>query len=143
MHPGIPCLQQNEGRLWHKTTPLLRVEEHDHEQKARNNEPVDIEEVPRTGDADRVPIARRRNDRRDVAGIVLCGPDSIRGNANRCQTNPLAIWSAVRVEVQTRVITTQKLLGPAQRGPHDCLFWFFHSSLLKKGRRLECSSSPR
>src|ERR1700677_3848275 len=40
-------------------------------------------------------------------------------------------------------ITTQKLLGPAQRGPHDCLFWFFHSYLQKGREGLERSSSPR
>ena len=46
MHPGIPRLQQNERRLWHETTPLLRIEEHDDEEKASNNEPVHIEEMP-------------------------------------------------------------------------------------------------
>ena len=55
-----------------------------------------------------------------------------------------AINAAPRPDRMTNsLITTQKLLGPTQRGPHDRLFWFFHSPLLKEGRRLECSSSPR
>src|SRR6202167_1836301 len=86
----------------------------------------------------RVGLAKPRQDRNDGAEAKESYQERQEcHNANGHQRGPEA-----RQNDQLPV-ATQKLLWPTQRGPHDCLFWFFHSPLLKEGRRLECSSSPR
>ncbi len=104
VYPGIPGLQQHERRLWNEPPPLLRIEEHDDEEDARDDEPVDVEKMPRAGDADGMPVAGRGNDGRDVASIVLRGPEPIRRDLDRRQPNPFAARRAVIVEVEARMI---------------------------------------
>ena len=102
--PCIPGLQQHERRLRNESPPLVRLEEHDDEQDARDYEPVNVEEMPQPGNADGMPVARRGNQRRKVAGIVLRGPEPVRRDLDRRQSNPLAIWCAIDVEVEARMI---------------------------------------
>ena len=47
------------------------------EDDARDDEPVNVDEVPRSRDADGMPVAGRRYERRDVARVILRGPEPI------------------------------------------------------------------
>src|ERR1039458_9662367 len=58
VHPGVPGLQRHERGLWNDPPPLLSTKKHDDENNAREDEPINIEKMPRTGDADGVPVAR-------------------------------------------------------------------------------------
>jgi len=102
--PCVPCLQQHQSRLGHKPPPLLGVEEHGYQEDAGDNESVNVEEVPASGDANGMPVAGCGDDGGDVAGIVLRGPDPIRRCRERCQTNPLAARRAVIVEIEAGMI---------------------------------------
>ena len=51
-----------------------------------------------------MPVARCGDHRRDVASIVLCGPESIGRDLNRRQPDPLAAGSAIVVEVEAGMI---------------------------------------
>src|ERR1035441_4322015 len=104
MCPGAPCLQEHDGGRGHQTPPLLGVEEHDDEENTRDDKPVDIDEVPNPRDTNRVPIARRADERRNIACIVFRGPDAVSRNLKWCQPDPLASRVAVVVEVQAGVV---------------------------------------
>src|ERR1035437_7622826 len=104
MYPGVPCLQKHDGGRGHQTPPLFGVEEHDDEENTRNDKPVDIDEVPDPRDTNRVPIARRADERRNIACIVFRSPDAVARNFERCQPDPLASRSTVVIEVQTGVV---------------------------------------
>ena len=80
VYPCVPGLQQHKRRLGNEPPPLLGIEQHDDEEETREDEAVNVEKVPRAGDADGMPVARRGNDGRDVARIVLRGPEPIRRN---------------------------------------------------------------
>ena len=104
VYPGVPCLQQHQRRSGHDPPPLLGIEEHDDEENARDDEAVNVDEVPNPRNADGVPVTRCANDRRNVAGIVLRGPDAVARNLERRKPDPLAARRAVIVEIETRMI---------------------------------------
>ena len=92
--------------------PLLRIEEHNDEEDARDDKPVNVEKVPRAGNAYGMPVARGGNHGRDIAGIVLRGPDPIRGDIDRREPNPRNARRAVVVEVKARVIDQDRQTAP-------------------------------
>ncbi len=61
VHEGVPRLQEHERRSGHNAPPLLGIEEHDDEKNARDDEPVNVDEVPDPRNANRVPVTRRAN----------------------------------------------------------------------------------
>src|SRR5271170_3488272 len=84
----------------------------------------------------RVGVANPCQDRNDGAKAEESDKERQEGHdANGHQRGPKARQN------DQLPIATEKLLRPAQRGPHDRLFCFFHSHLRMEGRSLECSSS--
>ena len=77
VHPRVPCLQENERRSGHNTPPLLGIEEHNDEENAGDDEAVNVDEVPNPRNTNCVPVARRADERRNIAGVVFRGPDAI------------------------------------------------------------------
>ncbi len=114
VHPCIPGLQRYQRGLRNQPPPLLRIEEHKDEEDARDDKPVNVEKVPRAGNADGMPVALGGNHGRDIARIVLRGPDPIRGDTDRREPNPRGARRAVIVEVEARVIDQDRQTAPDQ-----------------------------
>ena len=104
MNPGIPCLQNHRGRGGDQALPLFRSAEHGDEVDAAKDEAMHVNEVPHARHADGVPVARRANERREIAGIVLGRPEPVGRNLDRRQADPLAARRAVVVEVEPWMI---------------------------------------
>ena len=117
MHPCVPGLQEHDGGSGYKPPPLFRIKEHDDEENAGEDESMHVDEVPDPRNADGVAIARCANQRRDVAGVVLCRPDSIAGNFKRRKPDPFASRRAVVIEIETRMIDQDG--EPAADQHHD------------------------
>ena len=47
--------------------------------ESRSDESVDVDEVPDARDADGMTVARSGDQRRDIAGVVLGRPETVRG----------------------------------------------------------------
>jgi hypothetical protein len=71
---------------------------------ARQNETVDVDEVPNARNADRMTVAGRADEWREIAGVVFGRPKPVPRNFDRCQAKPFTARRAMVVEVQTRVI---------------------------------------
>ncbi len=80
------------------------VEEHEDEDNSGDDEAVDIDEVPDASNADGVPVTRRGNERRDIAGIVFRRPEAVAGHFERREADPFASRRAVVIEIQPRMI---------------------------------------
>ena len=104
VHEGAPCLNEYGSRGRHEPLPLGCAEQQADEDQARDDESVDIQEVPRTSDADRMAISRQGGQRRDIPGIIFRGPDPILRNRQRGQSDPFRSGRAVVVEIQARMI---------------------------------------
>src|SRR5579872_2795067 len=104
VHEGIPCLHNNQRRNRHNSFPLFRGEEHDDKNDARGDETVYINEMPYAGKTNRMAVAWRADERRDVARIVFRGPDTVPWNAHGRKTNPFAPRCATVVEIKTRMV---------------------------------------
>ena len=104
VHPGIPCLQEDEWRSGHNPPPLLGIKEHEDEKNAGENEPVNVDEVPDPRNADRVPVTGRANYRRNITGVVFRRPDAVARNLERRKPDPFAPRRTVIIEIQTRMI---------------------------------------
>src|SRR5579872_2344035 len=76
-----------------------------------------IDEVPHSRDADRVPVAWRANERRDVTRIILCGPDSAAWNLQGRKPNPFAPRRAAIIEIKAGVVHQDR--KPAANQHHD------------------------
>ena len=104
VHEGVPRLQEHERRSGHNPPPLLGIEQHDDEHNARDDEPVNVDEVPDPRNPNSVPVAGCADDRRKVTGIVFRRPDAVARNLERCKSDPFAPRRAVIIEIQTGVI---------------------------------------
>src|ERR1019366_281592 len=60
--------------------------------------------MPHARNAYRVAIPWRSDNWRNVAGIIFRGPHTIARNLERRNPDPLAVWRAVVIEVQARMI---------------------------------------
>src|SRR6185437_11403202 len=114
VYPCIPGLQNHERRLGNEPPPLLRIKQHDYEEDAREDKPINVKKMPRAGNADGMPVARCGNDGRDVTSILLRRPHAIRRNVDWCEANPLASRCAVIVEVEARMIDKNRETAPDQ-----------------------------
>ena len=99
VHPRVPCLQEDKRRSRHNAPPLLCVKEHTDENNTGNDKAVNVDEVPNPGNTDRVPIARRANERRNITGIIFRGPDAIAWHIQGRKPNPFAPGSTAVVEI--------------------------------------------
>jgi len=65
---------------------------------------VDIDEVPHARHADGMPVTRRANERREIAGIVPGRPQAVARDFDGREADPLAAWCAVVVEIEPWMI---------------------------------------
>ena len=65
---------------------------------------VHIDEMPHSGKANGMAVARRANERRDVTRIIFRGPDAVAWNLQGRKPNPFAPRCAAVIEIETRVV---------------------------------------
>lgn len=60
--PGVPSLRDDQRRSGNNPLPLLCAEEHGDEEDSRDDEAMNIDEVPDAGYADGMPISWSADD---------------------------------------------------------------------------------
>src|ERR1051326_128788 len=102
MDERIPGLYQYNSRGRHNPSPLLGYEEQRHKDQSCDNEPIDIDEVPRARHPNCMAITGQRKQGRDVTRIVLRGPHTVLRNCQRRESNPFGPGRAMVIEIESR-----------------------------------------
>ncbi len=115
VYEGVPRLQEHERRSRHNPPPLLGIEQHHGEDNARDDEAVNVDEVPDPRNPNGVTVTRCGDERREITGIVFRRPDTVAGNLERRESNPFASRRAVIIEIHSRVIHQDRQAAPNQQ----------------------------
>ena len=94
---SVPRLHEDTRRSRHQPLPLRAGQKPNDEEDSGQHKAIDRDEVPRTCNANRMAIARGRNKRREITGIILRGPYAVlsvlRSGVKRIHSVPAVQWS--------------------------------------------------
>src|SRR5215469_1546421 len=74
---SVPGLNEHRPRSRHQALPLFAREQSAHKEYAGQDEPIDVDEMPAPSEPNGVGVSRQRKYWRDVAVVVLRGPNAI------------------------------------------------------------------
>ncbi len=100
----VPRLHEDAPRRRHQPHPLIAGQQPAHKEESGEHESVDVQKMPAPADPNRMAVARRSHQRRNVPVVIFRGPQPVARHFQRRKPDPFAPRRAAVVEIKPRMI---------------------------------------